>query len=69
MTEREERTAFTVLVLSGLWLVLRAAVFGRAPHSDAMDWRAHAIAHMDEIGQKTDEAKTYRREVTFPEIR
>lgn len=65
MTPREERTAFTALVLSGIWLIARAAALGRMPY-DGASWRGHAIEHMDVIGQQTPEAKDYRRTETFP---
>ena len=68
LTDREERTAFTVLVLSGIWLIARAASLGKMPH-DGHIWRSHAVGHMDLIGQQTDEAKEYRREITFPTFR
>jgi len=69
MTNRQERTAFTALVLSGIWMLarLQCAKYTERPYI-AMSWRADAIGHMDVVGQESSEAKEYRRSDTFPPI-
>lgn len=64
MDEHEEKVAFRALVLSGIWLILRAS---HRDHPHHRVWRADAISHMDAIGLQHDEAKAYRRQETFPE--
>jgi hypothetical protein len=59
---------FRALVLSALWIIIRAAPRDRLNWHAADDWRGNAIAYMDEHGQQTDDAKKYRRLVTFPEL-
>lgn len=58
----EKEIAFQALVLQGLWTIMKLT---QRTHPDAVRWRADAIWHMDLIGQQTEDAKKYRREVTF----
>lgn len=68
MTTSEHDVAFRALVLSGIWLILRAVALGRMPHG-APVWRGNAISHMDTIGKQGDEAHEHRRRETFPDWR
>ena len=56
--------AFRSLVLSGIWTIIRAV---RPNRTFGYEWRANAVTYMDEHGQQTDEARKYRRDITFPE--
>jgi hypothetical protein len=49
-------------VLQGLWLLILLAC-GSKPKTYCHSWRANALFYMD------DDAKAYRREVSFPELR
>src|SRR5580693_3327750 len=48
LSDREERTAFVALVLSGIWMLARL-IISTNRHS-LREWRGHAISHMDMIG-------------------
>lgn len=63
----ERRTAFESLVLSGIWILIRMG-FGKRPTGDATSWRANVIPYFDQHGLQHDEAKMYRRAVTFPDL-
>lgn len=65
--ERDRRTAFEAIVLHGIWVLISLA-WGRKPHDGTSWWRSHALSYMDEHGLQSEEAKTCRREKTFPEI-
>jgi hypothetical protein len=60
--------SFEGLVLQGLWLLVLLAC-GSNPKTYCHNWRANALFYMDEVGTAGDEAKAYRREVGFPELR
>lgn len=60
-----ETFRFRALVLQGLWLLIR----GSRPHGrQAYNFRDGAIALIEECehANSTDDAKAYRRNVTFP---
>lgn len=68
MTEAQRRTSFENLVLRGIWLLILRA-FGANPRVQATSLRANMINYFDEVGNSSDDAKKYRREDTFPELR
>jgi len=62
----DRRMAFEALVLSGLWLLIRAV--GKGDMRRANEWRANALSHMDQYGNQSPEAKEYRREHNYPPL-
>jgi hypothetical protein len=60
--------SFEGLVLQALWLLLLSAC-GIKLKLHCNNWRDNTLFYMDEVGTPGDEAKAYRREVGFPELR
>lgn len=68
--QRDERNGhFQHLVLKGIYCILLALVATNPrAKSPANNFRIDALGFGDLYGRQTEEAKTYRREVTYPPI-
>lgn len=63
-TPQERRVAFEVLVLQGIWIIIRLLIAKRVPY-DGQVWAGQCINYFDQVGQQHPEAKQFRRDVTF----
>lgn len=62
--DTNRQNMFQHAVLAGLWVLILCA-FGKRPHRLAVNFQIAAITFGDIYGVQTEEAKQYRRDITY----